>query len=165
MSFRRRPNLRWPRPVSESQRSAGTEPPAKQWEHFPHSADIGVRGFGAAKEEAFANAALALTSTITDLSKLAIRETVHLTCEANDDDALLVEWLNAIVFEIATRRMLFGRFRVRINGGRLEAWAGGEAIDRDRHEPAVEVKGATYTGLAVYQKPDGSWVAQCVVDV
>ena len=31
--------------------------------------------------------------------------------------------------------------------------------------PAVEVKGATMTGLRVAQERDGSWVAECVVDV
>ena len=38
----------------------------KRWEHFPHDADIGVRGIGASKEEAFEQAALALTAVLTD---------------------------------------------------------------------------------------------------
>ena len=42
---------------------------------------------------------------------------------------------------------------------------GGEAIDRARHEPAVEPKGATYTELKVMQQEDGRWCAQCIVDV
>ena len=140
-------------------------PDPPHWEHFPHSADIGVRGFGRTKMEAFENAALALSAAVTDVSGLANRETVHLTCNAADDEALFVEWLNAIVFEIATRHMLFGHFRVQINGGHLEGWASGEPIDVERHAPAVEIKGATYTALAVAQRPDGWWIAQCVVDV
>ena len=40
----------------------------------------------------------------------------------------------------------------------------GEPIDLERHHPAVEIKGATYTELAVLRK-DGHWTAQCVVDV
>ncbi len=142
--------------------SGGDSP---QWEHFSHSADIGLRGFGRTKEEAFENAALALSGVVTDVSNLASRETIHLTCNAANDEALLVEWLNAIVFEIATRHMLFGHFRVQINARHLEGWASGEPIDIGRHELAVEVKGATYTALAVDKRPDGSWVAQCVVDV
>jgi SHS2 domain-containing protein len=53
---------------------------------------------------------------------------------------------------------------VDINGGELTATACGEPVDAARHEPAVEVKGATYTALAVAQA-DGQWCAQCVVDV
>ncbi|HET20312.1 MAG TPA: archease, partial [Chromatiales bacterium] len=60
--------------------------------------------------------------------------------------------------------MLFGRFEVRIETGRLRATAWGEPVDQARHQPAVEVKGATLTQLAVRQEGD-LWVAQCVVDV
>jgi SHS2 domain-containing protein len=41
----------------------------------------------------------------------------------------------------------------------------GEPVDVARHTPAVEVKGATLTELAVRQEADGTWVAQCVLDV
>jgi SHS2 domain-containing protein len=61
--------------------------------------------------------------------------------------------------------MLFGRFQVVIEGQGLRGQAWGEPIDVAKHEPAVEVKGATYTALKVGQEPDGTWVAQCVVDV
>jgi len=47
----------------------------------------------------------------------------------------------------------------------LRATAWGEPIDAARHHVAVEVKGATYTELAVKHRDDGQWVAQCVVDV
>ncbi len=76
-----------------------------------------------------------------------------------------MDWLNALVYEMATRRMLFGAFVVAFEGPRLKATAWGEAVDRARHEPAVEVKGATYTSLRVERRGDGMWLAQCVVDV
>jgi SHS2 domain-containing protein len=81
------------------------------------------------------------------------------------DEHLLVDWLNALVYEMATRRMLFGAFVVAIEGPQLKATAWGEPVDRVRHEPAVEVKGATYTSLCVERRSDGMWLAQCVVDV
>jgi len=86
-------------------------------------------------------------------------------CEAPDLEMLFFEWLNTLVYEMATRCMLFSQFDVRIEGGRLEAVARGESVDVLRHAPAVEVKGATLTELAVRQGPDGAWTAQCVVDV
>jgi tRNA nucleotidyltransferase (CCA-adding enzyme) len=142
------------------------EPVAKAgWEHFAHAADIGVRGVAPTKAEAFEQAALALTGVMTDPAGVSAAESVPVECEAPEDGLLLVDWLNALVYEMATRRMLFGRFAVSIEGSRLTATAWGEPVDRARHEPAVEVKGATYTALKVERQADGLWVAQCVVDV
>jgi len=136
-----------------------------RWEHFPHQADIGVRGIGSSKAEAFEQAALALTGVITDPQILSPSEKVEITCEAPDDELLLVDWLNALVYQMATQRLLFGRFDVHIDGHGLHARAWGEPIDVARHQPAVEVKGATLTSLRVGQEAGGTWVAQCVVDV
>jgi SHS2 domain-containing protein len=135
------------------------------WEHFPHGADIGVRGVGRTRAEAFEQAALAMTAAATDPSDVAAAERVELHCEAPDDELLLVDWLNALVYETATRGMLLGRFRVRLTGHSLDGEAWGERVDAARHAPAVEVKGATYTSLRVGREPDGRWIAQCVIDV
>ncbi|MEN8197225.1 MAG: archease [Pseudomonadota bacterium] len=135
------------------------------WELFAHDADIGVRGFGATREAAFEWAATALTAVLTDPERVRPRQAVEIACEAPDDELLLVDWLNALVYEMATRGMLFGRFSVRIKGRRLHGEAWGELVDVARHSPATEVKGATYTELRVAKREDGRWMAQCVVDV
>jgi tRNA nucleotidyltransferase (CCA-adding enzyme) len=137
----------------------------KRWEHVPHEADIGVRGIGASKEEAFEQAAVALTAVIADPQTVAPKEPVEISCDAPDDELLFVDWLNALIYEMAARKMLFSRFQVRIRGTTLEAQAWGEKIDVARHQPAVEVKGATCTDLRVRQERGGAWLAQCVVDV
>lgn len=136
-----------------------------RWEHFSHKADIGVRGIGDSKASAFEQAALAAIAVIADLDTIQAQETVRLSCEAPDDVLLLVDWLNSIVFEIAVRKMLFSRFEVRIHGSELEAALCGEKIDLDRHDPRVEIKGATCTEARVSKDENGMWVAQCVVDV
>jgi SHS2 domain-containing protein len=135
------------------------------WELFAHDADIGVRGCGATREAAFEGAATALTAALTDPERVRPRQAVEIACEAPDDELLLVDWLNALVYEMATRGMLFGRFSVRIEGRRLHGEAWGELVDVARHSPATEVKGATYTELRVAKREDGRWIAQCVVDV
>jgi tRNA nucleotidyltransferase (CCA-adding enzyme) len=134
------------------------------WAHFPHGADIGLAGWGPTLSAAFEQTALALTGVITD-QPVASRERVEVACQAPDSDYLLIEWLNAIVFEMATRRMLFGRYEVEIEGDKLAGVLHGEPIDVTRHQPAVEVKGATYTALKVGQEASGRWMARCVVDV
>jgi len=136
-----------------------------RWEHFPHDADMGIRGYGASIGEAFAQTALALSAVITDPATIEPQTPVDIKAMAPDQELLLVDWLNALIYEMATHKWLFNRFDVRIEDTRLEARAWGERVDVARHKPAVEVKGATYTELRVARLDDGSWLAQCVVDV
>ena len=136
-----------------------------RWEHFPHEADVGVRGVGETLAQAYEQAALALTAAITDVSTVNPKTRISLSCDAPDAELLLVDWLNALVYEMATRSMLFSRFEVQLQDCHLTGQAWGEAIEVARHRPATEVKGATYTALRVVQQADGSWLAQCVVDV
>lgn len=138
---------------------------AARWEHFEHEADVGLRASGDSENEVFAALATALTAVITDPSSVQASRRVTIECEAPARDFLLVDWLNALIYEMATRRMLFSAFDVRIEGTRLHAIARGEPLDRERHRPAVEVKGATYTALDYRRQPGGRWIAQCVVDV
>jgi SHS2 domain-containing protein len=127
-------------------RPATATPSGASWELFPHGADVGVAGSGTTKAEAFRHSA------------------VDVSCRAPSDELLLVEWLDALIFEMATRSMLFADYSVAIDGGELHATAWGEPVDPGLHAPAVEVKGATLTALRVGEA-DGVWRAQCVVDV
>ena len=134
------------------------------WEHFPHDADVGLRGFGVTPAEAFEQATLALTAIVTN-AEVKPLTAVEVTCEAPDLELLFVDWLNTIIYEMAVRGMLFSRFAVTIEGKRLVAKIWGEPVDVARHAPACEPKGATYTALSVAQDVDASWSAGCVVDV
>jgi SHS2 domain-containing protein len=136
-----------------------------QWEHFPHQADMGVRGRGDTLAEAFAAAAEAMIAVVTDPAGVRPEVRVGISCSAPDREVLLYDFLNAIVYEMAVSGLLLSRFRVRIDGTQLRAEAWGERAERARHRPAVEIKGATFTELAVRQAGDGSWVAQCVLDI
>lgn len=138
---------------------------SRYWEHFSHGADIGVRGIGGSREEAFEQASLALTAVVTDPRLVVPRECIDLTCHAPDDELLLVDWLNELIYAMSVRRMLFSRFDLAINDRHLSASVWGEAVDVSRHQPAVEVKGATFTCLKVECDESGVWLAQCVVDV
>ena len=135
------------------------------WETFEHEADVGVRGTGGTLAEAFAGAATALTAVICDPRTVQPHKAVDITCAAPEFDLLLVDWLNALVFAMATRHMLFSRFEVTIAEGRPAARAWGETVDAERHQPAVEVKGVSFCELRVARQADGGWLAQCVVDV
>lgn len=136
----------------------------RSWQHFPHGADLGICGTGPTLASAFEQAALALTAAVTSATVRPATK-AEVTCSATDAELLFVEWLNAIIYEMAVRNMLFGRYNVRIEDNRLEAALWGEPVDVARHEPACEPKGATYTELRVTQTQDGGWSVRCVVDV
>lgn len=147
--------------MSQSTPSPNTVP---RWEHFPHDADVGVRGFGETPEDAFVQAAHALTAVITD-AEVRKEVAVEVDCDAPELELLLVEWLNAVIYEMAVRGMLFGRFAVRIEDSHLKGTLWGEPVDIERHAPACEPKGATYTALEVVRRENGVWSAACIVDV
>jgi SHS2 domain-containing protein len=136
----------------------------RRWEHFPHGADIGIRGFGRTPAEAFEEAGLALTGIVTD-APIGETDEVTVNCEAPDLELLFVDWLNAIIYEMAVRSMLFGRYQVEISGRQLRGRMWGEKTDQTKHAPAVEPKGATFTALRVARSPDETWSAGCIVDV
>jgi tRNA nucleotidyltransferase (CCA-adding enzyme) len=148
---------------SRPQRATATA--ADRWEHYPHDADVGIRGYGTTCAIAFEQAALAMAAIVVDPRSVAASETVDVDCEAPDDELLLVDWLNALIYEMATRGLCFARFTVRLEDHRLHGRAFGEPVDSAKHEAGVELKGATYTDLRVAREPNGLWVAQCVVDV
>jgi len=145
-------------------KSKAEAPTDRGWEQFPHDADVGLRGWGPSIEVAFEQAALALTGIVTD-AEIAVETRVEVACEAPDVELLLVEWLNAIIYEMAVRSMLFGQFEVKISGTRLQGVLWGEPIEQAKHAPACEPKGATYTALRVAQGSDGLWSVGCVIDV
>jgi tRNA nucleotidyltransferase (CCA-adding enzyme) len=137
----------------------------KYWEHFPNGAEVGVRGIGASEEDAFEQAALALTALVTDPARVQHMEAVKIKCEPSRDDMLLVDWLNAVIHKMTERRMVFGSFHVFIHDHRLEATAWGEELDATRHRPAAQLKAAIYPGARLHRDATNTWVAQCLVDV
>ena len=136
-----------------------------RWELYSHPSDIGIRGTGPTREQAFAQAAIAMTGVLTEPQKVEPRQAVDIECKEDDDESLFFCWLNSLLYEMGTREMLFSRFEVEAVEGGIKARAWGEPVDVAKHEPAVEVKAATYADLKVEQGKDGNWVAQCIVDV
>ena len=136
----------------------------QRYETFEHEADIGIRGFGDTPEQAFAHAAEAMFSVMVDISTVAQLDQRTVRVSAGDQEQLLIEWLNSLLTISDLERLVFSRFEVHIEGAELRGDAWGEPFDRSKHEPKVEVKGATYHMLSL--RPfEGGYVAECVVDV
>ncbi|QSR88258.1 archease [Methylacidiphilum caldifontis] len=138
---------------------------AFRWETFPHMADIGIRGFGNSPKEALEAVSFALISVITDPQKIEPQRALNICCEADSYDLILYDWLNSLIFKMATENMLFCRFDICLSLPSLQGVVWGETVDRHKHSPAVEIKGATFSELFFGQGKDGLWIAQCIVDV
>jgi SHS2 domain-containing protein len=138
------------------------------FELFSHPADIGVRAWGDSLEEALEEAALGLVAVQTDLDLIEPREERRLEVVSPDEEFLLFDFLNEVVFFMAREKMLFGQVKVFLeqkeNQFFLEAKMKGEKIKPEKHKPAVEIKGVSWHELKVKRKGKGYWV-QCVLDV
>ncbi len=152
-------------PRKTNSRQSKYNPSNMNWCLYDHMADMGIQGQGANPETAFANAVLALNAIVTDLDVISPDMVLTVTCQEQDLELLFFDFINEVIFLISSRKMLFSRARVRINGPHLKAWLYGQRIDPDKHDPAVEIKGASFNGLMVQPNEQGVWVARCIVDV
>jgi tRNA nucleotidyltransferase (CCA-adding enzyme) len=134
------------------------------WEHFAHQADIGVKAAADSLGKAFEDAAVGLTAIIAEPKSIEAIESVQIECSAKNEELLLVNWLNAIIYEMDVRKMLFSKFEVKIENLKLSAKIWGEKINQAKHSPAVEPKAVTYNQLSV-KNESGKWTVQCVIDV
>lgn len=136
-----------------------------KYELLEHTADVGVRAFGADLGEVFANTALGMMEIICDPATVRPQITKEIRVHAADRESLLVAWLNEIIFLIESEEMLFKRFEINhLSATLLEGAAVGEPIDTKHHELRTTVKACTYHELEIYE--DGpTWVGRVIFDV
>jgi len=137
---------------------------AKEFEIVDHTADVGIRAYGASMNQAFANAAKALFSLIAELDN--VDEVLHRDIElvAPDQESLLVEWLNELIYIFDAENIIFKRFNItQLNNTRLKARSYGEKVNSSKHKLKIGVKAATYHMLKV-DKTNGCQV-QVLFDI
>jgi SHS2 domain-containing protein len=154
------------------------------FEHFDHTADLGLRVRADSLDELLVEAARGLLAMIVANPK-AVRpvqsKTIELT--AADPLYLLVDWLSELLYAFESEKLIFCEFEVRLvaetvgqdsscqqSAGqvlpyKLSATCRGEPMDSQRHIMDHEVKAITYHGLRVEQQPDGAWLAEVIVDI
>ena len=136
----------------------------KDFEIVNHTADVGVIAYGADIKQAFANAARALFSLITELDDVQEVLCRDIEVTATDKESLLVEWLNELIYLFDTENIIFKRFDItELNNTRLRAKNYGEKVDSARHKLKTGVKAATYHMLKV-DKDDG-YKVQVIFDI
>lgn len=130
-----------------------------------HTADVGVRAFGATLPELYANAARGLLSLLAATDKVRPVHEEFITVEGADAVDLMVTWLHEILFRFDARKMAFADVEVQeFSRWRLKARLRGEPLDPTRHEPGQEIKAVTWHGALVEER-DGRWVAEVLLDL
>ncbi|WP_297417620.1 archease [Thermococcus sp.] len=140
----------------------------REWEHYEHTADIGIRGYGSTLEEAFEAVALALFDVMVDVRKVDPKECREVEAEGEDLMALLYNFLEELLVIHDVEGLVFGDVRIEIeksgDGYKIKARACGELLS-EKQGPKEEVKAITYHEMEIKQLPDGRWMAQLVPDI
>ena len=127
----------------------------KDFEILDHTADVGIIAYGADMKQAFANAARGLFSLIAELDD--VDEVLHRDIELNapDEESLLVEWLNELIYRFDAEGIIFKRFDILwLDSTRLKSRVYGEKVNKSKHKIKIGVKAATYHMLKI-DKGDG----------
>jgi len=136
----------------------------KEFEILNHTADVGIKAYGADMKQAFANAARGLFSLITELDDIeeVLYRDIELT--ATDEESLLVEWLNELIYLFDAENIIFKQFNIsELSNTKLKAKSYGEKVDSSKHKLKTGVKAATYHMLKV-KRGDGCQV-QVLFDI
>jgi SHS2 domain-containing protein len=121
-----------------------------------HTADAGVEIDAPSREALFVEAAIALADTLTPIERVGCTVERVLELEAANDELLLVDFLNEILFLFETEGLVFAAAVVLLEGGdessspvRMRAVLRGEEYDESKHALRTLIKAVTYHGLSV----------------
>jgi SHS2 domain-containing protein len=120
-------------------------------------------------EEAYQNAALAMFETMTDSAKIAQTQQESLDVEAEDQYALLYNWLEALLVKFETENMMFSKFEITdwketAESFKFKAKVWGEKFSPKKHPQKVGVKAVTYHLMVVIRERE-SVVLEFILDI
>jgi SHS2 domain-containing protein len=142
----------------------------KSFEFLEHTADLYIAAYGVSLEEAFENAAYAMFEGMTDLKGVRpkLQETVEV--EGQDEQALLYNWLEALLIKFDVAGNLYSRFKIEgikktRRGFKLSATIWGEPFDQQRHLSKVGVKAVTYHRMEILRDVKGVFTVKFILDI
>ncbi|MGD0993977.1 MAG: archease [Candidatus Bathyarchaeia archaeon] len=132
---------------------------AGKFEFLEHTADVYIRAHGRTMEEAYENAALAMFEVMTDTDKITQMQEETLEVEAEDQYALLYNWLEALLVKLETENMLYSKFQITNweetdENFKFKAKIWGEKFDPQKHPQRVAVKAVTYHRMVIIRERD-----------
>jgi SHS2 domain-containing protein len=129
------------------------------YKFLEHMADAYIAAYGRNLAEAFENAALAMFDVMTQVEKIHPKIRDEVEVEAEDEQALLYSWLEALLVKFEIEEMLYSKFKISSldhdsSGFRLKAEILGEKFNPKRHPQKVGVKAVTYHRMEIIKKPE-----------
>jgi SHS2 domain-containing protein len=137
----------------------------KEFELLEHTADVGMRVRAPSLEAVIERATVGLAG-IAGLWRPGTEATdeIDIEVEAMDPGAILVDWLNEVLYTLEVRSAALSGVSVRMAG---EGGAAGRMVVaelEDVHFEGTPVKAATLHGLDV-RADSGGWVATVYLDI
>ena len=140
-------------------------PSVPPFEILEHTADVGLRARGETLAALFENAAAGFLEIAFDRETVGEGEVRPLVVEADDREALLVNWLQEILWLVDGEGWLPRRVAVgEISETRVAGAAHGEPRNSARHRFCIIIKAITYHQLSVREEK-GVWVAEVYLDI
>lgn len=133
------------------------------FEEISHTADVKIRARAPTLEALFSETFNALMQVMYGPSRNGgIVKEIRL--ESPDNESLLLDFLSEVLFISEIERLVFLNAHVSIHGTRLTAELNGEPFDPVRHSGGSEVKGISYSGLAITHDANG-YMLDIIFDV
>ena len=142
----------------------------KRFEFLEHTADLYIAAHGKSLEEAFENAAAAMFEGMTELDKIKPQIEDIVEVEGYDKQALLYNWLEALLLKFETENKLYSRFKIAqikniSKGFRLTAKIRGEPFDPNLHLSKVGVKAVTYHQMEIIENRKEGVTVKFILDI
>jgi len=120
------------------------------FEELEHTADVGIKAYGADLEEIFRNAARGMFEIIRGEMEVEAETERSFELEEKGPEALLVAFLSELNYLSETEGLIFTDFQVAIRRERrLEAVCRGGPFGEDRSKVGIEIKAVTWHQLEI----------------
>ena len=129
----------------------------------PHTADVKIRATAPTLETLFSEALAALMQVLYGPDRNGGKKR-EITLDAEDHESLLRDFLSEVLFIAEVDGLVFSGADIHLSGCHLSATLDGEPFDRRRHAMGTEVKGISYSGLAITHDANG-YMLDIVFDV
>jgi SHS2 domain-containing protein len=135
------------------------------YKFLEHTADVKFRAEGSSLEEAFSEAALALSETVRGTIVIESRRDEVFSVEGTDIESLLHNFLEELLFLLDSRDFLMSSIKeINIDAEKFKAEGIFSGDSGERYKFTNDVKAVTFNEMFVKEQ-DGRWVCQVVLDV
>ncbi len=136
----------------------------KPYEFLEHTADAKFRAYGKTLEEAFQNAAYAMTDVITDHTKIkpVIEKTISV--ESENKEALLYDFLEQFLILLDSEGFILNKIEeVKMQNNKITAKIIGDNHPEE-YNIETHIKAVTYEEMFIKKEKD-QWIVQVIVDI